>query len=56
MNMNEIPGAIRKIKSGKANGVDRVKAKNLKSVGKVSTKWIVGMLNICLSSGSVANE
>ena len=56
ISMSEVQGAIRKMKSGKASGVDGVKAEYLKSGGKVCAEWMVRMLNVCLSSGSVPNE
>ena len=55
--MSEVLGAIRKMKCGKASEVDGVKAKYLTtSGGKVCAEWMVNMLNVCLSSGSVLSE
>ena len=53
---SEVLGAIRKMKSGKASGVDGVKAEYLKNGGEVCADWMVRMLNVCLNTGSVPNE
>ena len=54
--MKEVLEALSKLKCWKASGVDGVKAEYLKSAGYVCAEWMVRLLNVCLSSGSVPNE
>ena len=56
MSMKEVCEFIRRLKGGKASGVDGVKAEYLKSGGYVCVEWMVRLLNVCLSSGRVPSD
>ena len=54
--INEVLGAVSRMKGGKASGVDEVKAEYLKYGGYMCAEWMVRLLNVCMSSGVVPNE
>ena len=56
VSVSEVLGAVSRLKGGKASGLDEVKAEYLKSGGYVCAEWMVRLLNVCLSSGSVPSE
>merc|ERR1711989_33673 len=56
VSVSEVLGAVNRLKGGKASGLDEVKAEYLKSGGYVCAEWMVRLLNVCLSSGSVPSE
>ena len=56
ISMGEVLGAIKKMNSGKSSRIDGVKLEYLKSGRKVGAEWMVRMLNIRLTSGSVPKE
>ena len=56
VSINEVLEAVRRLKCGKASGVDEIKAEYLKSGGYVCAEWMVRLFNVCMSSGRVPKE
>ena len=56
VSINEVLEAVRRLKCGKASGVDEIKAEYLKSGGYVCAEWLVRLFNVCMSSGRVPKE
>merc|ERR1711989_21096 len=56
VSVSEVLGAVSRLKGGKASGLDEMKTEYLKSGGYVCAEWMVRLLNVCLSSGSVPSE
>ena len=52
----EVLEAVNRLKSGKASGMDGVKAEYLKCGGVVCAEWIVRLLNVCMNSGVVPKD
>ena len=54
--LQEVLEAINRLKSGKASGMDGVKAEYLKCGGVVCAEWMVRLLNVCMNSGVVPKD
>lgn len=51
--LNDIVTTIKRLKCGKASGVDNIAVEQLKHLGPVAVSWLLLMFNKCLESASI---
>ena len=52
----EIEAAVKKLKAGKAAGLDGAEVECIKSGGKSVVEWLVRLLNVCFQEGKVPED
>ena len=56
ISVEEVEKALKKMKSGKASGVDGVGVEMLKEGGESMIEWLVRIYNVCLEEGNVPDD
>ena len=56
LDIKEVRMAIKKLKNGKATGVDDIAGEMIKAGGEVMAEWLVRVLNICWKEGRVPED
>ena len=56
ISVREVKDALKKVKRGKAAGLDGVAAEMMKEGGECMLEWIVRLFNVCLNSGEVPED
>ena len=56
VNVNDVREAVKKLKKGKAPGIDGITGEMLKYGGEALVKWITKLCKLCMAEGKVPND